>query len=77
LSFGECGQTWLQTFFNLSCMYNAGKPPPYLQLVTWNDYQEATEIESGIDNCVTISASAAANSLQWAISGNEKSASAA
>src|ERR1700693_5031242 len=67
----QCGQTWLQTFSKLNSMYNAGKPLPYLQLVTWNDYEEATEIESGIDNCVTISASVAANSLQWAISGNE------
>ena len=22
-----------------------------MQLVTWNDYEEGTEIESGIDNC--------------------------
>ena len=52
-------------------MYNSGKPLPYLQLVTWNDYEEATEIESGIDNCLTVSASAAANSLQWSVNGNE------
>jgi len=42
-----------------------------LQLVTWNDYEEATEIESGIDNCFTVSASAAANALQWTITGAE------
>ena len=27
-----------------------------IQLVTWNDYEEGSEIESGIDNCVTVSA---------------------
>jgi len=48
-----------------------GKPLPYLQLVTWNDYEEATEIESGIDNCVTLTGSVAANSLQWTLNGNE------
>jgi hypothetical protein len=67
----QCGQTWLQTFSELNNIYNAGKPLPYLQLVTWNDYEEATELESGIDNCVTLAASAKANSLQWTIAGNE------
>ena len=38
-------------------LYNSGKQLPALQLVTWNDYEEGTEIESGISNCLTISAS--------------------
>src|SRR5579863_8308531 len=67
----QCGQTWLQTFSKLNSLYNSGKPLPYLQLVTWNDYEEATEIESGIDNCVTVSGSVTANSLQWTLSGQE------
>ena len=67
----QCGQTWLQTFSEINGLYNSGKPLPDLQLVTWNDYEEATEIESGIDNCVTLSASVAANALQWTIAGNE------
>ena len=67
----QCGQTWLQTFSAISNLYSAGKQLPYVQLVTWNDYEEATEIESGIDNCLTISASASGNSLQWTVNGNE------
>jgi hypothetical protein len=67
----QCGQTWLQTFSEINGLYNSGKPLPDLQLVTWNDYEEATEIESGIDNCLTLSASVATNSLQWTINGNE------
>jgi hypothetical protein len=67
----QCGQTWLQTFSKLNSMFNAGNQLPYLQLVTWNDYEEATEIESGIDNCLTLSSSVAANSLQWTPNGNE------
>jgi hypothetical protein len=67
----QCGQTWLQTFSEINRLYNSGKPLPDLQLVTWNDYEEATEIESGIDNCLTLSASVATNSLQWTIDGNE------
>src|SRR5579863_1333355 len=67
----QCGQTWLQTFSEINGLYNSGKPLPDLQLVTWNDYEEATEIESGIDNCLTLSASIATDSLQWTIDGNE------
>ncbi len=67
----QCGQTWLQTFSELNNMYSAGKQLPYLQLVTWNDYEEATEIESGIDNCLSVSASVGGNNLQWVVNGKE------
>ena len=67
----QCGQTWMQTFSEINGLYNSGKQLPDLQLVTWNDYEEGTEIESGVDNCLTISASAAGNALQWAINGDE------
>jgi hypothetical protein len=67
----QCGQTWLQTFSEINGLYNSGKQLPDLQLVTWNDYEEATEIESGIDNCLTVSASVAGTALQWATSGEE------
>jgi hypothetical protein len=67
----QCGQTWLQTFSEINGLYNAGKPLPYLQLVTWNDYEEATEIETGISNCFSLNPSLSSNSLQWAISGDE------
>jgi hypothetical protein len=67
----QCGQTWLQTFSKINSIYNSENPLPDLQLVTWNDYEEATEIESGIDNCLTVSAAVAANSLRWTVRGNE------
>ena len=67
----QCGQTWLETFSQINGLYNSGKPLDDLQLVTWNDYEEATEIESGIDNCFSVSGSTAANALQWTISGDE------
>ncbi len=67
----QCGQTWLQTFSEINGLYNSGKQLSDLQLVTWNDYEEGSEIESGIDNCVTLSASASGNALQWTISGDE------
>jgi hypothetical protein len=66
----QCGKTWLQTFSEINSLYNSGRQLPALQLVTWNDYEEATEIESGISNCLTLSAAAAGNSLQWTIQGD-------
>jgi len=67
----QCGQTWLQTFAKLNSLYSSGLQLPYLQLVTWNDYEEGTEIESGLDNCVSVSASVSENALQWKIGGSE------
>jgi hypothetical protein len=67
----QCGQTWLKTFSKINSLYNSGKQLPALQLVTWNDYEEATEIESGINGCVSVSASVSGNSLRWTISGDE------
>jgi hypothetical protein len=67
----QCGQTWLQTFADANAIYSSGKQLPYFQLVTWNDYEEGTEIESGIDDCVSISASVSGNGLQWQINGSE------
>ena len=67
----QCGQTWLQTFAEVNSLYNSGKQLTDLQLVTWNDYEEATEIESGIDNCFSVSPSVSGNAVQWNISGNE------
>jgi hypothetical protein len=67
----RCGQTWLQTFSQINSLYNSGQQLPLVQLVTWNDYEEGTEIETGINNCLTVSASYTGNSLQWTIKGNE------
>jgi len=67
----HCGQTWLQTFAKANSLYNSTKQLDAMQLVTWNDYEEGTEIESGIDNCLTVSASLSGSSLNWSVSGNE------
>ena len=67
----QCGQTWLQTFAQVNQVYSSGRQLPYLQLVTWNDYEEGTEIESGIDPCFGLTASLSGNTLQWEIGGSE------
>lgn len=66
----QCGQTWLHTFSKINSLYNSSKQLPLLQLVTWNDYEEGTEIETGISNCLTVSASVSSNQLNWSITGN-------
>ncbi len=67
----QCGQTWLETFAEINSLYNSGLQVPAVQLVTWNDYEEGTEIETGIDNCFSITPSLSGSSLQWSITGNE------
>ncbi len=67
----RCGQTWLQTFDQINRTYSSGKQLPYLQLVTWNDYEEGTELESGIDSCFSLEASVSNNTLEWTTSGDE------
>ncbi len=66
----QCGQTWLQTFSEINKIYSAGNQLPELQLVTWNDYEEGTEMESGIRGCLTVSAAVSGSSLQWTINGD-------
>ncbi len=64
-----CGQTWLRTFSAINQWYSPARPLQNLQLVTWNDYEEGTELESGIDNCLSLAASLNGTQLQWSLSG--------
>jgi hypothetical protein len=67
----QCGATWLATLSEAGRYYSATAQLPAVQLVTWNDYEEGTEIESGIDNCVTVSAAVSGASLSWTVTGSE------
>ena len=67
----NCGQSWLRTFAAVNRYYSTARQLPVLQLVTWNDYEEGTELETGIDNCVTVSASVSGSTLRWSITGDE------
>lgn len=46
-----CGTTWLNTF-NEPKKYFTGSPIPYMMVETWDDYEEGTETETGISNCL-------------------------
>jgi len=67
----ECGQIWLDTFARVNHYFSADRPLPYLQVVTWNDYEEGTQIETGIDNCVQVQTSISDRYLSWKVTGNE------
>lgn len=68
----NCGQTWLATLDEIGKYYGGSPRLNGVQLVTWNDYEEGTEIETGIDNCVSVSAKAAGSSVVWQVSGSEE-----
>jgi len=49
----RCGLNYLDTIRTaLTYQKLTGSPVPFIQLVTWNDYDEGTVIEPGIDNCI-------------------------
>ncbi|HLH08564.1 MAG TPA: hypothetical protein VKW78_15095 [Terriglobales bacterium] len=67
----NCGQTWLNTFAEIGKYYSASNQLENLQLVTWNDYEEGTALEMGVDNCLSISGSASGDTVSWSINGAE------
>jgi PKD repeat protein len=66
-----CGQTWLASMAEAGKYYSSSNQLENLQLVTWNDYEEGSEIESGIDNCFSVAASVQGSVLTWSITGSE------
>jgi hypothetical protein len=60
----ECGRVWIATL-TAGNQYFTDRPLPFLQIATWNDYNEGTEIESGIDNCFRVAASVNGTTLTW------------
>ena len=65
----RCGQTWLDTFKYANKYYSATRPLPYLMVSTWNDYEEGTEIETGIDNCLSLTAAMSGGAINWTLNG--------
>jgi hypothetical protein len=67
----RCGQTWLATLGEAGHFYSSKHQLDALIIPTWNDYEEGTEIETGIDNCVSIQPSLSEGRLTWTVSGSE------
>jgi len=66
-----CGQTWLQSMSEASIYYSGSNQLENLQLVTWNDYEEGTALEPGIDGCIAVSGSVSGDKLSWNLTGDE------
>jgi hypothetical protein len=47
----RCGRTFIDTLRLFRRYYDAQRPLPFLMIETWNDYEEGTAIERGVDNC--------------------------
>lgn len=65
----QCGQTWLATLHETGRFFSASHQLATLQIVTWNDYEEGTEIESGIDGCTFVTPSLSGTTLNWTVGG--------
>jgi hypothetical protein len=64
----QCGQVLMNTASEINKYYGgSGAQLPYVQLVTWNDYEEGTALEGGIDNCYAVSASMLGNVVTWSL----------
>jgi len=48
---GRCGKTFDDSLRVFRRYFNEQKPLPFLMINTWNDYEEGTAIERGIDRC--------------------------
>ncbi len=66
----QCGTTWLQTFQQAvnDNDFGPANQLPFAGVVTWNDYEEGTEIETGINNCLSLSGSVSGVILSWNLS---------
>jgi hypothetical protein len=68
----QCGQVLLKTANEISKYFGGSNPQiPYVQMVTWNDYEEGTAVEGGIDNCYTVNASLAGSILSWSLTASD------
>lgn len=65
----QCGQVLNLTANAISTAgYNSGSQLQYVQFATWNDYEESTEIETGVDNCITIGTPIiASGNINWTL----------
>jgi hypothetical protein len=64
-----CGTTWQNTFAEPRLHgFGPENPLPYIVVETWDDYEEGTEVETGISNCIdssTFNLTINADLLSW------------
>ena len=68
----QCGQAWQQTFSEAGKFYSNSEQLPAIQIATWNDYEEGTAIEPGIDNCIYLAPSQSGTTIRWSANGGDE-----
>lgn len=63
----QCGKTWLDTIAYVGKRYSASNQLEALQIPTWDDYEEGSEIETGIDNHLAITPKIEGSTLSWSV----------
>lgn len=65
----QCGQVLSLTAGAISTAgYSSSSQLQYVQLATWNDYEEGTEVETGVDNCITVGTpTISGGTLSWSL----------
>jgi len=64
----QCGQVLMKSASEIGKYFGGSNPQiPYVQIATWNDYEEGTAVEDGIDNCYTVNASLSGSQLSWSL----------
>jgi hypothetical protein len=66
----QCGAVWMNTWNLANANYNSSSQLEAIQVSTWNDYEEGSEIETGISNCLTVNASLSGAALNFSPSGS-------
>lgn len=71
---GNNGTCWT----TIAAALNANVPTNCIgiQVATWNDYEEGTEIETSIQNSFIVTPTVTGNTLNWTVSGDESTVSA-
>ncbi len=60
-----CGLTFVRSLSAVSTyLASSSSNLPLLQVATWNDYEEGTEVETGVDNCAAVSAGVSGTLIQ-------------
>jgi hypothetical protein len=71
----QCGQTLLMSAAKPAANgWGTSHQLPFVQLVTWNDYEEGTEQETGILNCYSISETLSSYTIHWSLAANDSHA---
>lgn len=65
----QCGAAYLNTFQQVNTTFSTITQLGAIEIDTWNDYEEGTEIETGIDNCLSVNAAISGSTLTFALSG--------